>query len=522
MNHNLSSQKEKSLSWCFFLALSLIAGTALRIFSVLRESAIGDELFCRSVTLLPWKQSLQAVTKDVVTPPVHYMTYKAWSGVIGHELIELRVLALLFGIAVIIGTVLLGKFVFRDKRVAVLAGILVAGNDLQILFNHFARHYTMYSAIVLILIALFWYAFENPQKWGIWIAFTGLGTILVYTHYVGWLYLLSFSLVVLIKRFRMMLKGYLTSLAIITLLFLPWIMLVLPHYRNRGGLATNLGWVKTPAFGAFSELFVRFSGLPGIYSSLLLFLAVGFFIIVIYGLVALKQSHSSCSPPTNQATLLIATIAIIPPCALFLLARPPVKLPIWGIRHVMPSQALWALLTALGILSIARLKKRIVILFIIVLAVSFQWLPSFKSTMQLRFAPFSEVASYLKEVRGQTERIYTLYSPGRREVINYHLGSSLSVKMLPKNIFKLPLLFSLIYDPDSKAERDKMISLEKLGYSVKRTQSFTQLKYFRSHSTDRWALRVVCLSRGKEPTIRTEKSKKVMTKDDRQRISKDP
>jgi len=494
MDQNAPGLKVKFLSWDFFLVLSLFGGTALRVVSLLRESAVGDELFCRKLALLPWKESMQAVLKDIVTPPVHYMSFKAWSAMAGKGLFELRVAALFFGIAVITGTFLLGKFIFRDTKIAAIAGILVAGNDLQILFSHFARHYTMYSVFVLALLALFWHALQKPRSWPVWLAFTGIGTILVYTHYIGWLYLFSFFPLVLTKPFRRLLRGFLISGTVTALLFLPWLLAVAPHYRNRGGLDVNLAWVKTPSFQDFPELFARFSGLPGISGYLLFFSAVGIFIVVIYGLVSGGKSVMAGFNPASRAIWLLAGVAVIPPCVLFLLSRPPLELPIWGFRHLMPSQAPWTLLTALAIISISRQTRRAVAFFLIAATVSFQWLPSFQSTLRLRFPPISKVTAYLKEAGRGRERIFT-FSPRYRQVLNFHLDAHRAVKTLPKNIFKLPVSFWIVYNPRLEKERENMIRLERLGYSAEKSQSFSHLKYFHKHQDDIWELRAAFLSR---------------------------
>ena len=495
---NSSPNNNTRFGLVFLFVIAFIAGVTLRVHSILRESAIGDELFTQRVTMAPLDESLQIIMKiNIVTPPVHYMVSKAWGFMFGHGLVELRFLSLFFGLALIIMTVLSGIFIFRDKKIALFAGILVAGSDLQILFSHFARNYTMYSFLVLVLISVYWYGLHNPDKWHAWIAFVCVGTALVYTHYIGWLYLMSTMLVAFTKDFRSRLKPVLISNLSVVLLFIPWVLAEIPLIRARGGFEQNIGWIKTPDLLDFPYVFARYNGLPGIKYGMLLSLIIGSFFVVMSWKSIHDQQALATQDLRRKGIILLSFIAIMPPCLLFILARPPFELSIWGVRHLMPSQALWVLLVAVGMMSFLK-SKRFISLFVILAVASLQWLPSIYNTSHFRFPPSAKIAAYLEEEKGENERVFQLIHLGLN-VINYHLGPSVEVKVLPENPARIPDSFWLLYNPKSKLERDKVTWLRHNGFSIRQSNSFKNPNYFRKSPDDMWVLRVILLSRIKIP-----------------------
>ncbi len=217
----MNSLKNCSKGYLLLCGIILIAALFLRIIPVFNESLAADEPFHLDAITQSWSRMLDIVRTDMVTPPFHYSILKAWSLAFGQNLIVLRLFSLACSMAVVILTLIFGRMIFPDERVALLAGSLVAVNDLQVLTSHYLRHYAMYTLLVLMLIIALWRALHEESSVKSWIAFTVICIILVYTHYIGWLFILGTLPTVLFAARTRDFWRWLLSAAVAFVCFLP-------------------------------------------------------------------------------------------------------------------------------------------------------------------------------------------------------------------------------------------------------------------------------------------------------------
>ena len=130
----------------------------------------------------------------------------------------------------------------------------------------------------------------------------------------------------------------------------------------------------------------------------------------------------------------------------------------------------------------------------IIIVVGLQWQPSIRNTSHFRFPPLAKVAAYIHEVRNEDERVFKL-THHERNVLNYHLGSAVKVKVIPKIPLKLPNSFWLIYKPKFETERAKITWLHQIGFITLQSRSFKNANYFGKGEDDFWTMRVLFLSR---------------------------
>jgi len=106
----------------------------------------------------------------------------------------------------------------------------------------------MYAALVMLLLwALIRCLRMGTDGWR-WLAFAACALVVVYTHYVGWLFLIAAvgGAWTLGRRH----DAWRLTWAVfgVGLLFIPWALAVLGALQRKGGLGPNLGWVDAPSW----------------------------------------------------------------------------------------------------------------------------------------------------------------------------------------------------------------------------------------------------------------------------------
>jgi len=148
------------------LAISLI----LRLISF-NQSLWLDE----ATTALVSKMSLSDIFTKFLPgdfhPPLYYLIMKGWTSLFGYSEISLRIPSVIFALATIYFTYLIGKKLF-NKNTGLVASIFVATSGLSIYYSQEAR---MYGLAMLLVSATFYFFLE--RKWiifSILLMFTGM------------------------------------------------------------------------------------------------------------------------------------------------------------------------------------------------------------------------------------------------------------------------------------------------------------------------------------------------------------
>lgn len=400
---------------------------------------------------------------------------RAVSSVVGFGQFGLRLPSLFFGLLTVALTVVLGIRLFRDPRIALAAGLLVSVSDIQVIASHFARSYAMVSATILIYLIVLDWALRERARSAPWWILTGLSVLLVYTHYLVWLYIIAVFPVFLARANRSALRRWLLSSAAAAICSLPWVIYVLPSLNKAGGLDTVLGGFGTPAPRALAEIYARLTG-PA-HSGIAIFVScgVGFFFLAA-GAVACRRAGSSTplsvAGGRTMALPVLRYFVLIPPVLLFVLAVPPIEYPIWGFRHLLPVQAPWALLLGYGALHIAPRRRNVfpgAVLFLACL----QLIPTSDALLNYWFEPFARVARVLKSERLPTESL-PLYTFEFREtqIMSFYLADEKNVFSLPAGDEELPGRFWLVYHPFRAIDSTRLQRLQAAGYSSERERDF--------------------------------------------------
>jgi uncharacterized membrane protein len=116
-------------------------------------------------------------------PPLYYLILKVWSYTFGTSEIALRLPSIIFGLLTIYLIYLIGKDLF-NKKVGLMAGILLATSGLHIYYSQEARMYALTAFLVTFSIFSFMKILKNDRL-GDWILFSILLLLITSADYVA-------------------------------------------------------------------------------------------------------------------------------------------------------------------------------------------------------------------------------------------------------------------------------------------------------------------------------------------------
>lgn len=214
-------------------------------------------------------------------PPGYFAILWIWTHIFGFSEIIVRLPSVLFGVGAVVLTYLLGKNLF-NKKVGIIAGLLLAVSPLGVYYSQEARMYSM-AMFTVALLSYFFIQFLNGKKWS-FIGYSLAGILVLYSDYVVYLiFPVHFLFLILTKR--SLLKKWLVFICISMLGFLPW-LLILPTQILEGRAASIAlpGWnrvaggadIKNIALVPIKFIFGRISFesrvLYGLFSTLFIFM----------------------------------------------------------------------------------------------------------------------------------------------------------------------------------------------------------------------------------------------------------
>lgn len=115
-------------------------------------------------------------------PPLYYLILKVWSSIFGTSETALRFPSIVFGLLTIYFVYLIGKELF-NKKVGLIAGILLATSGLHIYYSQEARMYALTAFLVTSSIISFMKILKDDRL-GDWILFSISLFLIAFTDYV--------------------------------------------------------------------------------------------------------------------------------------------------------------------------------------------------------------------------------------------------------------------------------------------------------------------------------------------------
>ncbi len=449
----------------------LLVGAGLRIYSALTKAIEIDELFTRDVISGSVRAGAAMVLGDRYHPPLHYAVAKILSPLSGTSPEGLRLVSVLSGIALVACVAFLARALLADVSLALLAALLVALSDWQILVSHYARSYSLFDLLVLLASAALWKACQDPLELKFWVAYVVAGGAIVNTNYVGWLYVVSVFPVVALCGARV-LRRWLLACSAIVVLFLPWLLLLTWYARGKDSFASKLAALgNKQTTGALANALAQLNGLPTQTSwAILVTLVVGGLFVALAVAGACRRWRVAGPDPGSVGVLIMASLAVLPPFVLWLVSGPPLDVPIWGVRQLTPSIAPWILAACAG--GSATRGRFVLRAAMAATLVVLQGTATVTNTVHGRFVPFHKMARLFATRPAASSTVYTLCESLCGPLLRHYLPPSGSLEPLSDTDPALPKSFWLVYQPADVAQQARIHGLLGRGWSVFVFQDF--------------------------------------------------
>ncbi len=234
------------------LGLTLL-GFAVRLYRLGFPELRGDEAF----GLLFSAQGLGGILQQTLKllephPPFDYALLHYWMGVAGSSEWAARFTSLFFGVLAVPLIFRLGSVLFSEE-LGLWAAAILALNPFQLLHAQEARMYAISTALGVASSLALLLAMRGNRRRN-WVIYVILSVLSIYTHYYALFLLAAQGVYWLLVRPRGQWRAWLTSVAAIGLLYLPWLVVgwqVLTAYHGNGDSPAFLDMLRR-TLSAFS------------------------------------------------------------------------------------------------------------------------------------------------------------------------------------------------------------------------------------------------------------------------------
>lgn len=305
----------KSSDSLFLAALLFLVTLALRLLYINFYPLNIDEPF----TVFYSQMSLYNIGEMLKTennPPLFFILIHFWIKFFGISEFSVRFLPALFSSLTVIVIYKMGSDFF-SKKIAWSSSFLFIFSESHFEFSHDCRAYSLLVLLSILSIYLLLKLIKGNARNAYWIAFCLINSLLIYTHFIGWMVVLIQISLIVIAYDKDNLKKFIAVFLTNFLLLLPY----LPIFFKRVTETTRFGtWIKA---ATYDDLYIRlwdYSNKP--------FLTVIFLSIFSMGIIQLIRSMKK---PSIQVSALLL-LFFIPYFGLFLVSQ---KMPLFIERYLL-------------------------------------------------------------------------------------------------------------------------------------------------------------------------------------------
>lgn len=259
-------------------------------------------------------------------PPLYFLILHFWIKLFGIGEFAVRFPSVLFSSLSSVAIFITGRKFFSFKT-GIAASVIYTFSNLHMFFAHDARVYAL--LIFLVSLSLYYYLelLNDTTRRSKGIMFTITSILLCYSHYFGFVVMLTYFIPVL-TGYRRLLPKFILYAFIITLSY-SWYF---PVLTSRFNVSVEGTWISHPIISDIYTMLWRFSNLPG--------LTVIFIIILMYGLtVGLKKLNVS----SNNNFRNLAILFLVNYLGLFIISY---KIPVFIDRYLLFTSVYFYLLIA--------------------------------------------------------------------------------------------------------------------------------------------------------------------------------
>jgi|GEM_PF-3185595 len=338
----------------------LLAAALLRFFRLDERCLFGDavltvEIISQADPAAVWNTVTGGFPADL---PLYYVILYFWRA-LGTSVFWLRSLSVFSGLLVVIVAYRLVKDLF-GRQAALLTAFLLAISPFRVLLNQTVRYYSLNSFINLLALYLLHRAMRDPAVNRKWISYALVRAVSLYINYSSFLLFFAEALYVFYFRARDRRIGrkWLVCFAAVIILWLPVCGYM---FRDFSQLATGEGFSRTPLrmLGAANILYFLFVYSVGKtitpFNYPLIAVIAAFFGFLVFRFA--RRAARGELPRERVAFCLLMLLVPTVFCALSAYNSP---------RYVMASSVMYAVILALGLLSLPLRARLLALLFIVI------------------------------------------------------------------------------------------------------------------------------------------------------------
>ena len=308
-----------------------------------------DEIFSVHAAEMDFQNLFWFVAQDLIHPPLFYVLLKFWITSGGESLFWLRFFPVFFSIISIVPFFFLCRELKLKFSTISLALLFLAANGCLI---KYAQEVRMYSVLLCFALFSMWLfvRFLNLGK-NIWIL-TIINFLMIYTHYFGWLVVLSeIAAIVILQRIKI--RQILIMFGILLMSFVPWVLAILKATETNSNFAQNIGWIEKP--NATTLLNFLFDLIEPFYYQQSSVEPTSIFVITIPLLLIIVASFVTyfifwkSETELEKRNLWLLVILLKVPVLLAFIASWVLPYSIWGTRHLIFAFVPSAILAAIAL-----------------------------------------------------------------------------------------------------------------------------------------------------------------------------
>lgn len=325
------------------LAATIALALGLRLVHIGARSLWYDEAFSVFVSEPNVPDMVDAIVAEDesgviadVHPLLYYVVLGQWKVAVGDDLVAVRVLSVLFGLATVLAVFGLVRDWFGTQT-AFAAALITAIAPFHVQYSQEVRMYALMGLLLVLATWAYWRACER-SGWGYWLAFSILAAASMYTQQLAAFHLLALALLPLLLRDFRLARLTVAAGLLAVLLYVPWLRYVPGQYDKLGDF-----WIQRPNILHFwltlrSFISVNLDFSPSWWLPTFLMAAVLPVLVVWRGVVAIRTATLP-DDATARAVLWTLWLAFVPMVLMWVTSQ--VLQPVYLIRALVPSALLF-------------------------------------------------------------------------------------------------------------------------------------------------------------------------------------
>lgn len=302
-----------------------------------RYSFNPDEIYCVRAASGSFSYMIQAIISDRTHPPLYYVLLYPWVKVVGSSEVAVRLLSVL---ASALFLFVISKLAFRlvgGFAAWCLVGIC-AVNGFLVYYGQEARPWAVSALSCTLSIWLLIRLDEHPQEKRYKVLYAASCAAVIYTHFLGLLFLIAQFLGVFFARLRS--RGQILSYGLLgTSTIIPWLY-VMGREVMPNSVKPNLGWIPRPTWADLPHLYMSVMERFSIHGTRYILMALT--MLIMSSLLFYRNRIN-----WSWAVLLIF-VAVFPLAAAFVISR-HAAVSVWAPRELIGPIVMIFCLLALGL-----------------------------------------------------------------------------------------------------------------------------------------------------------------------------